>query len=491
MAGFTRRLPLRWQLALTLAANSLLTALVLGSALAVILGGDYTQAEDRYLQAAGVRAINELGRPGMESAKLAATARSVAISTQTRVKYYGASGRLLADSGSPRGLSPLAAPPSGPASAAPNAAPPAGGPGGPGQNQPGEGPLPNPGGTGIFGGPGTNEPPSSRTLRVDARGSGRQLAAYVVVGEAPASGWSMLLAALQGWLLAAIVALLLAGAIGYAASRRLSRPIMRLTAATDRMAEGDLSARAEETGGDEIGRLSQSFNLMAQRTEASMGALQRFVADAAHELRTPLTALQTDLYMARTEAGTDAERARIAQASRQARRLEGLADSLLRLSRLDAGESVECGPVDLRALISLCANTIASRAEQAGLSLEIDVSDHAPSMITSDAAKLAVAVDNLLDNAVKFTPEGGVVRVGASVDGAHALVWVEDTGIGIPAEDRAEVFGRFSRARNTSAYPGSGLGLAVARAMVELLGGSLGLAETDVGARFEIRLPVG
>jgi signal transduction histidine kinase len=511
--GIARRLPLHLQLALALMANSLLTALVLGTALSVILGGYYTRAEDQYLRAAARRAVNELGRPGVAESGLLAAARSAAISTQTRVKYYDAKGRLLADSGSPRNLNPAVAlqtpgssavastgPPSVLGGSVPPTAPvggtqapggPAGGPAPPGQ-APSEGvPLPNPGGPGMFGGPGSNEPPSSRTLRLPVAGVGSSLSAYVVVGEAPASGRSMLIAALEGWLLSALVALCLAAAFGFLVSRRFSRPIVRLTLATDRMAEGDLSVRAEESGEDEIGRLSQSFNLMAQRTQAGMVALQRFVADAAHELRTPLTALQVDLHLARTDAGSEEERKRLSQASRQARRLEGLADSLLLLSRLDAGEAIHRGRVDLGALVALCADGVASRAEQAGARLEVAVLPDGGPVIESDASKLAVAIDNLLDNALKFTSEDDVVRVGAILEGSTALVWVEDTGIGVPEADRDAIFGRFSRGHNVSAFPGSGLGLAVVRATAELLGGSAILADSASGARFEIRVPVG
>jgi signal transduction histidine kinase len=467
----------------TYAVNALLTAVVLGSVLALILGGYYARNEDQYLQAAASRAVTALAWQGIASQDLLQQARSVAISTQTRVKYYDASHALLADSGSPRSINPTTA---FGRSTAESRTPPPSGPGMvPPPNQ-----MPNPGGSGIFGPPSASGLPSNRTLEIATTGSSAGQVAYVVVGEAPASGKAMLVAVVQGWMLSAIVAVFLAAISGYLLSARISRPIIELTEATDRMAQGDLSVRARVISSDEIGRLSQSFNSMAERIESGMVALRRFVADAAHELRTPLTALQTDLHIARSAAATEEERERITQASRQAKRLEGLADGLLRLSRLEAGEELRYTSVDLAELVSACADTIASRAEQAGLQLDIEVDLNGPFVLT-DESKVAVAIENLLDNAVKFTPSGGTVTTGASVDGDEALVWVADTGIGIPPEDRDDVFSRFNRAHNVSAYPGSGLGLAVVRAIIEALGGRVELGEAEAGTRFEIRLPLG
>jgi len=109
--------------------------------------------------------------------------------------------------------------------------------------------------------------------------------------------------------------------------------------------------------------------------------------------------------------------------------------------------------------------------------------------VRADAEGMRTAIGNLVDNALKFTHTGGTVTLGVAAEGKDALVWVEDTGIGVPPDDRGRLFSRFHRGRNVSAYPGSGLGLAIVRATVEALGGTAVAASTPTGSRFELRLP--
>ena len=255
------------------------------------------------------------------------------------------------------------------------------------------------------------------------------------------------------------------------------------------MAEGDLASRAGVERADEVGRLAVSFNAMAARIEGTVTALRRFVADAAHELGTPLTALQADLELADSSAEPD-DRARLLhRAMAQARRLEDLSANLLRLSRIEAGEtSPTAERTDLAAVVRSSSDAAASRAEQAGVTLTVDVAGGGLT-VDGDPAKLGVVIDNLLGNAVKFTPEGGRVEVGARRDGPEVVAWVADTGIGIPEAEQAHIFERFFRARNVPAYAGSGLGLAIVRATVESLGGSVGFVSSAEGTRFEVRLP--
>ncbi|MEI7814844.1 MAG: HAMP domain-containing sensor histidine kinase, partial [Coriobacteriia bacterium] len=269
-----------------------------------------------------------------------------------------------------------------------------------------------------------------------------------------------------------------------------SKPIVALTDASDRMADGDLSARAPVDRADEVGRLGESFNQMADQMETTVGALRRFVGDAAHEIGTPLTALRADLELAEGAATTDDERRLVGRALGQADRLQSLSESLLSLSRIEAGDpngTIE--RVDLAAALSAAVEAVASRAEQAGLALEIDIA-RSEMFVLADAGRLRTVFESLLDNAVKFTPDGGSVIVSARAQGEWAVASIADTGIGIPEAEHGDVFSRFHRARNVAAYKGSGLGLAIVLATVERYAGAVSFTSSDAGTSFEIRIPL-
>lgn len=312
---------------------------------------------------------------------------------------------------------------------------------------------------------------------------------YVELLDGPAYGRDILRSVARGWAIAGAVAVLLAALVGWAASRRITRPILALTDATRRMAGGDLAVRAEVVGQDEIAVLTESFNRMAGRVEETVDALQRFVADAAHELHTPLTALRSDLELLAASAG-DAQGARLARAREQTLRLETLTTGLLALSRLetDAAERARA-PLDLGDLLRATSEPYASRAEQAGVRFVLEL-PAGPLHVIGDARQLGQAIGNLLDNALKFTPPGGAVWVGMRADGAWAALTVADTGIGIPTADAPHVFERFHRGGNAAGYPGSGLGLAMVKAIVEGHGGRVAAEASGSGATLAVRLPL-
>jgi two-component system sensor histidine kinase BaeS len=462
-----RTASLRFQLALTYAGIALLTAALLGGILLAVLGNYYARSEQAYLQAAASRLVAD---PPIadDAAALQRWAQIGALGTQTRVRVYDANGNQVADSGPPQGVDPGALLIEGR----------------PERGGHGRGDLPSPLGGGIFGGGGAQER-SNRKLQLALSNGG-----FVTLSEAPASGRDALVSVAQAWTVAALLAVALAALAGYLLSSRVSHPVAELTEAADRMHDGDLSARATVVREDEVGRLAESFNAMAGRIETTVVALRRFVADAAHEIGTPLTALQADLELAEQEARSDDERRLVQRALGQAHRLEALSTDLLRLSRIEAGESPgEITLVDVATLVREEADAAASRAEQAGLVLDLDVADEVL-VVAADRSQLQVVVDNLLDNAVKFTPEGGRVSLTARGAGNFAFITVADTGVGIPAEEHGQVFGRFHRARNVAAYPGSGLGLAIVRATVERFGGSVDFDSSEIGTRFTVRLPL-
>jgi signal transduction histidine kinase len=294
---------------------------------------------------------------------------------------------------------------------------------------------------------------------------------------------------LLAWAVAGLLAVLVAAGAGVAMASRITRPIERLTAAADRMAEGELGARTGLRRAAELGRLAASFDSMAGRLEETVTALRRFVADAAHEIGTPLTALQADLDLAAEKAASDDERRLIDRAMTQSERLGELTRDLLGLSRLEASDGDELRDlVELGSLVRHVAEAFESRAHQAGVTLA--VAGTARVAVTGSGERLRVAVEHLVENAIKFTPGGGAVTIGVEAASATVTVWVQDTGVGIPADELPHVFERFRRGRGVGDRPGSGLGLAIVRATAERHGGSVLATSGPGGSRFELRLPV-
>ena len=459
---------LRLRLALTYAGMALLTAVILGGILLAVLGNHYTRAEDDYLRASAKLLVAD-PPPLTTVGDLTSWAQASALTTQTRVQVYAQDGTLVVDSGPPNALDAVWL---------------LGrrGEGHGREHDDGDG-LPNPLGRGLFGSGGDAR--SSRTLTMDMGGG-----AYVKLSEGPASGRDALISAALAWIVAAALAVGLAALAGYLVAGRIARPVVALTEASDRMAAGDLGARAPVAGGDEVGRLGVSFNGMATRVEATVTSLRRFVADAAHEIGTPLTALQADLELAERKATSDDERRLVGRALGQTERLATLSGNLLQLSRLEADEPPgEVRSADLTAVARELADGSASRAEQAGIELVLAITEK-PLAVPVERSRLQAVLGNLLDNALKFTQDGGTVALSVRAEGALAVATVADTGVGIPADEEREIFARFHRARNVSAYPGNGLGLAIVKAAVERGGGTVSFTSSEAGTTFRVALPV-
>lgn len=296
---------------------------------------------------------------------------------------------------------------------------------------------------------------------------------------------TLLLDVVKGWTAASLIAVGLAVVVGWYISQTITAPLHTLTHAAERVAEGELDVRVElAVREDEFGTLASAFNTMAARVAENVGTLRRFVADAAHELQTPLTALRTNLELA---AHDRTNVAALRRALDQLARMETLTRGLLVLSRVEHTQE-EVAPVDLNALIVETAALYASRAEQAGIDLRI-VQPGVPVFLPGNAAQLRQAVSNLIDNALKFSPEGGRIKVGVRPLENQVTLWVEDEGIGIPPEDLPYLFDRFHRGRNAASYSGSGLGLAIVRAIIERHGGTVRAENNEKGARFTVFLP--
>lgn len=329
---------------------------------------------------------------------------------------------------------------------------------------------------------------SDQTLVLPLYDNDGELLGHLRFADGPAFGREIVGDVADRLEIAGGLAVLLAIVAGLLVSRNISRPVMALTQVTRQMAGGDLSVRCDLQRGDELGSLACSFNTMAQRIEATITALQRFVADAAHELHTPITALHTNLELAVTETNPTAAQLHLQQAQTQLTRLEMLATSLLDLTRLET-QNIKRAPVDFTKIIQRSHERYASQAEQANIDLEF-ILPNDPIMIEADEAQLVQVVDNLLDNALKFTPSAGAVTVGIENQHAQLRFWIKDSGIGILPGDLPNLFSRFHRGRNAASYPGNGLGLVIVKTIVEQHRGRVEVESNESGTCFSVHLPL-
>lgn len=270
------------------------------------------------------------------------------------------------------------------------------------------------------------------------------------------------------------------------------RPVQRLTAATERVARtGDLRP-IPVSGSDELARLTHSFNVMLAAVAAAQEQQRRLVADAGHELRTPLTSLRTnmELLIAASKPGagalSESDRREIFDDVRgQIQELSTLVGDLVELAREDAPGAVH-EAVDLVDVVERALQRARRRAGEVQFEERL-----MPWVLNGDATALERAVLNLLDNAVKWSPPGGVVRVGLHPLGdGTAMLEVADAGPGIADEDLPRVFDRFYRATEDRGRPGSGLGLAIVKQVAERHGGAVRAGRgTDGGALLAVRLP--
>jgi signal transduction histidine kinase len=285
-----------------------------------------------------------------------------------------------------------------------------------------------------------------------------------------------------GWLLIALVP---AGAIGAAVLARLAagrvlRPVGRLTETVERIrATGDLSAPIETPGQDEISRLGQAFAAMTAALDESVGAQRRLVADASHELRTPLTSLITNLELLAEQPADPSAPALVAAALAEAGELRVLINDLVELARYGQ-PSFHIEDVRLDLLAERVAARAAGRAP--GLAYQLDVQ---PTLVRGDPDALERAIGNLVDNALKWSPPGGRIRISV----AGGTVGVSDDGPGIPAADLPYVFDRFYRSAAARALPGSGLGLAIVRKIADMHGGTVEAIPLQHGVKFRISVP--
>jgi len=273
-------------------------------------------------------------------------------------------------------------------------------------------------------------------------------------------------------LVAALIGLLFAAVVGYAAAAMHARRIARLERAAERIAAGKLDEPVVDTGRDELGELAVAFERMRIRLENLDRARSEFIANASHELRTPLFSLGGFLeLMADEELDEKTRREFLATMREQVDRLAKLATDLLDLSRLDAGRMrVAHEPVDLAEVAHVVVEEFRVLAARRGHSVEVVV-EGSP-VARADELRVLQVCRALLDNALVHTPAGTRVTLQAYADREHAYLEVQDEGPGVPSVHAPHVFDRFYRAEGGVAS-GSGLGLAIARELASVMDGEV------------------
>jgi two-component system OmpR family sensor kinase len=295
------------------------------------------------------------------------------------------------------------------------------------------------------------------------------------------------------------VALLLSIGGAYLLARTALRPVEAVTATAREMGEGDLAKRLPVANPkDEIGRLTTTINgLLARldsafrRREETLSRQRRFAADASHELRTPLTSISgharmLDEWALEEDKGT--ARRSVGAIRREAGKMRSLIESLLTLTRGDEGAPMEVGRYDLGALGKEATET-AGAAADGRVSVEFVPIEH-EIMATFDRERVLQVLSILLDNAVKYTPDGGSVTVRVEEEDGGVALAVSDTGFGITEDQLPLIFERFYRADSARAEEGTGLGLSIARQIAEAHEGTIeARSKVGVGSTFVLLLP--
>jgi signal transduction histidine kinase len=290
--------------------------------------------------------------------------------------------------------------------------------------------------------------------------------------------------------LAGLAAVCLSLFLGAILTYQLLKPLDDMAAAAVRITKADdLSRRLPDTGRhDEIGRLTMVLNGTLERLERLFHSRQRFLADVSHELRTPLTTIRGNVDLMRHIGEVDPEAFDVIQD--ELKRMTRLVDDLLLLARADTGSlPIQQNPVELDSLFLDVYRQVKSIEQSVNISLQnVD-----QVTVLGDEDRLKQLLLNLIDNAIKYTPDGGAVMLGLSKENGTAIVEIRDSGIGIPKEDLPRIFDRFYRVdkARSRAQGGSGLGLSIAKWIATAHGGEIRVeSQVGEGSVFYITLPV-
>ncbi|MBQ2633755.1 MAG: HAMP domain-containing protein [Oscillospiraceae bacterium] len=358
--------------------------------------------------------------------------------------------------------------------------------------------------TALAGGDGYASDPDEdfMDMALPLRGAGGSYILYVIDNKETVT---RLNAELMGIVVRAIaVGLLISSLLGMLLAKTVVTPIQHLTRAAEKVAAGDFSEKVENETADEIGVLARTFNDMADQLETNIESLKNaertrreFVANVSHELRTPVTSIRSYAETLGDAAGTldgETERRFLEVIVSESDRLSKIVQDLLLLSRFDAGNlRFDYQQFSFEKSVRSVFDAQLLEAQRRGHDFRLEVRDDLPD-IRGDRSRIEQVLINMVSNAIKYTPDGGCIRMTAGAAGDRVFCTVTDNGVGIPQEDQSRVFERFYRVDKARSREsgGTGLGLSIAYEIVERHDGRLELqSQPGKGTAITVWLPVG
>ena len=293
--------------------------------------------------------------------------------------------------------------------------------------------------------------------------------------------------------LGSVLILLLCGIIlSWVEAQKAMKGVKRITSTASRIGEGDIKQRVElGREGEEIEHLAETFNHMLDRIEQLMMGLKDVTNNIAHDLRTPLTRIRGIAESSLGKKDLKEYQDSIGVVVEECDRLNGMISTMLEIAEVDAGlKKSEFVPVDIVALVQQGVEIFLPLAQDKEVSLEFKSSSQ-PVIILSNAQRLQRIITNILDNAIKFTPAKGSIKVEVNKNKDEVIVMVKDTGIGIAPENHSRIFEKFYRVESSRSTPGHGLGLSFVKSMVASMGGSITVESfLSQGTTFSINIPL-
>ncbi len=290
---------------------------------------------------------------------------------------------------------------------------------------------------------------------------------------------------------AAVLSLVTAVTAGFLLSRFMTGPLRQLAAATRKVAGGDFSPRISRITDDEIGEVSTTFNLMTEQLEKKEASRKQLLANIAHELRNPLSIVQGNLEAWRDNVIAPTPE-QIGSVYEETVLLSRLITDLKELSLVEAGQiTLQREPVAIGELINEVAGSMSSFHTGKNISLSVDIQPDLPSGLV-DRGRIRQVIRNLLDNALRYTPQNGTIAIRATARNDWIQITVQDSGSGISSEDIPYIFDHFYKAdrARTRGYSGSGIGLALVKQIIELHGGQVWVeSRSGAGSTFYFTIP--
>jgi histidine kinase len=298
----------------------------------------------------------------------------------------------------------------------------------------------------------------------------------------------------EALLYAALAAMVAALGLSILFSRSVVAPVLAMSQATQRIADGRYEERVQVFGNDELAGLALRFNQMAEKLDQVESMRRRLIGDVSHELRTPLTAIKGSME-GLMDGVLPANDETFQQIHAEADRLNRLVDDLQELSRVEAhAYQLDFRPLDVSALIQTVTKRLTPQAESKHILVVIELTPTLPPILADEDRAMQI-LTNLLGNALQYTPEGGRVTINAKRINNEVQFFVQDTGVGIRPEHLSNIFDRFYRvdkSRSRQAGGGSGIGLTIARALIEAHGGRIWIesAGDGKGSTFKFTIPI-